>query len=123
MQHGDRFLYHLNYVERVPEYVESHFGSGMAKQLFSLTPDELSWHGPYQSPYGYHLVMVVDRREGRYPELDEIHDRVLADARSYMVKENVEEAIKKLIGSYQVDILYLREGDEATVKVASVDTK
>ena len=29
--HGDRFLYHVNYVERVEDDVASHFGSKMAK--------------------------------------------------------------------------------------------
>jgi hypothetical protein len=28
-KHGDRFLYHVNYVERTPEYVASHFGPPM----------------------------------------------------------------------------------------------
>jgi hypothetical protein len=51
-KHGDRFLYHVNYVERTPDYIASHFGLPMAKALFELEPNDLVWRGPYISPYG-----------------------------------------------------------------------
>ncbi len=36
--HGDRFPFHVNYVERTPAFVASHFGREMADAVFSLPP-------------------------------------------------------------------------------------
>ena len=36
-RHGDRFPYFLNYVERDPQIVASHFGLPMAEEVFALT--------------------------------------------------------------------------------------
>ena len=80
-QHGDRFLYHVNYVERTPDYVASHFGVPMAKALFELEPNDFVWRGPFDSPYGVHLVLLTTNEPGRDPELAELEDRVREDAR------------------------------------------
>ena len=72
VKHGDRFLYHLNYVEKTPEFVESHFGPEMATEIFILDPDESTWKGPFESPYGYHLVLLTDRAEEEYPDIEEV---------------------------------------------------
>ena len=123
VKYGDRFLYHLNYVERVPEYVESHFGADTAQRLFALPEDEILWQGPYRSAYGYHLIMMSDRSEGRYPELSEIYDRVQEDARNYLIKENVEQAIGKLVDNYKVEILYDRAAADSVAKVTSKEVQ
>ena len=34
-RHGDRFPYFVNYVERDPQFVASHFGAPMAEQVFA----------------------------------------------------------------------------------------
>ncbi len=105
-KHGDRFLYHLNYVERTPEFVASHFGGPMAKALFELQPDEQTWRGPFESPYGAHLVMLTNREPGRDAELAEIRGRVLEDARRALIREQTEEAIQQIVGSYEVQVRY-----------------
>jgi len=116
--HGDRFLYNLNYVERVPDYVASHFGQEMSDRLFAVAPDASAWVGPFNSPYGVHLVMVTDRREGRTPRLEEIRGRVLEDARGRKINRSVDEAVAKIIGSYDVDVRFKREAPAAnTAKV------
>ena len=43
-RHGERFPYFVNYVEREPTFVASHFGGPMAKAVFELEPDR-RWHG------------------------------------------------------------------------------
>jgi len=37
-RHGDRFPYFVNYVERGPQFVISHFGAPMAEAVFALAP-------------------------------------------------------------------------------------
>jgi len=108
-QHGDRFLYHVNYVERTPEYVASHFGVPMAKAVFELEPNDFIWRGPFDSPYGVHLVLLTTNEPGRDPELAELEDRVREDARRAMIREETETAIDDIVGTYDVRIVYARE--------------
>ena len=109
-QHGDRFLYHVNYVERTPEYVASHFGVPMAKAVFELEPNDLMWRGPFDSPYGVHLVMLTTSEPGREPELSELEGRIREDARRAMIREETEAAIADVVGTYDVRVVYEREG-------------
>jgi len=112
-RHGDRFLYHVNYVERTPEYVASHFGPPMAKALFELEPNEFVWQGPFDSPYGVHLVLLTTNEPGRGPELAELEGRVREDARRARVREETEAAIADVVDAYEVRVLYER-GASAT---------
>ena len=107
-KHGDRFLYHVNYVERTPEYVASHFGIEMARAIFELEPNDLLWKGPYESPYGAHLVLLITNEPGRKPELREIEDRVVEDWRRSVIRERTEEAIEGIVGDYDVRVEYER---------------
>lgn len=120
VEHGDRFLYHLNYVERVPDFVASHFGPEMSKALFALEPSDTIWNGPYESPYGFHLVMLTINENERYPELDEIYDRVKQDARYKYTKEETEKSIQEIIDSYDVKIVYKNNENKKSNKTASL---
>jgi len=108
-QHGDRFLYHVNYVERTPEYVASHFGVPMAEAVFGLEPNDLIWRGPFDSPYGVHLVMLTTSEPGREPELSELEGRIREDARRAMIREETDAAIADVVGTYDVRVVYERE--------------
>ncbi len=107
-QHGDRFLYHVNYVERTPDYVGSHFGPPMANALFELEPNEFVWRGPFDSPYGVHLVLLTTNEPGREPELAELEGRVREDAKRARVREETESAIADVVDAYVVRIVYER---------------
>jgi hypothetical protein len=113
-QHGDRFLYHVNYVERTPEYIASHFGVPMARALFELEPNDLMWRGPFDSPYGVHLVMLTTSEPGRDPELSELEGRVREDAKRAKIREETEAAIADIVGSYDVQVVYEPEGTPKT---------
>jgi hypothetical protein len=99
----------VNYVERTPDYIASHFGVPMAKALFELEPNDLVWRGPYVSPYGVHLVQLITNERGREPELAEIEDRVREDAKRAMIKQETEAAVSEIVGTYDVQIVYERE--------------
>lgn len=107
-KYGDRFLYHVNYVERTPEYVESHFGAPMTKAVFELEPNDLVWRGPFDSPYGVHLVLLITNEPGREPSLAEIEERVREDWRRSRVREEAEAAIEDIVDAYDVEITYAR---------------
>jgi ADP-ribose pyrophosphatase YjhB (NUDIX family) len=110
LRHGDRFPYHVNYVERTPAYVASHFGPGMARAVSELEPSGGAWHGPFESPYGAHLVMLTRREAGRQPTLEEIRGRVVEDARRAAIRRRVEATVRELVDAYEVRLVYERDG-------------
>ena len=119
-KHGDRFLYHVNYVERTPDYVSSHFGPVMAKAIFELEPNDFVWRGPFDSPYGVHLVLLITNEPGRDPELSEIEGRVREDWRRSTIRQETEEAIADIVDAYDVRVTYERDPKpRASSEVAS----
>jgi len=101
-RHGDRFLYNVNYVERTEDFIGSHFGRAMAKATFELEVNDETWQGPFESAYGYHLVMLTKRIEGTYPPLAEISESVRDDALRIAINEKNELAVQAIIGTYDV---------------------
>lgn len=104
LKYGDRFLYHVNYVEREKDFVGSHFGRMMADVLFSHQTTLGQWFGPLQSEHGFHLVYIADKRLGRDARFDEVADRVRGDVTQSLLKEKSEKAIQKVLNSYQVNV-------------------
>ena len=107
--HGDRFPFHVNYVERTPDFIASHFGETMAQKVFSIplvtgSLDSQEWHGPLKSNYGYHLVMISQRQQGRSPELTEVIAQVHQDAQRNQIRENLDKTYQSIIETYRVVI-------------------
>jgi len=102
---GDRFHYHTNYVERDPKYVASHFSKTFAERIFEASPSN-QWIGPFESAYGYHLVMVTSSEPGRYSELTEIWDKVKQDTKYWQKQQRNNETIQALVDTYQVKVTY-----------------
>ncbi len=98
----DRFLYHVNYVQKGKKDIASHFGDAMAQSVFALTPDATRWQGPFRSDYGSHLVMVTEHRPARIPPLADIRQRVLTDAVEARRKGAFDEAISDIVSAYDV---------------------
>ena len=105
----------MNYVERTPDYVASHFGIEMAKAIFELEPNDLLWRGPYDSPYGVHLVLLITNEPGRKPDLGEIEGRVVEDWRRSLVRERTENAIADIVGGYDVRVEYRRAPTKSAI--------
>ncbi len=106
VNHGDRFPFHVNYVERTPEFVASHFGGSFSDTVFSLAPDDAQWYGPFESTYGVHLVMLTQRMEGREAELADVLGRVREDAEFEKKNEALREAVGGLVEQYDVRVTY-----------------
>ena len=69
-----------------------------------IEPDGSPWVGPFQSPYGVHLVLVTKNVPGRTPELEEVYERVRQDAIRAAINERTEQAIDEILKSYQVKV-------------------
>lgn len=102
--HGDPFPYFVNYVEHTPELVTSHLGAQLTETLFRLSPDDSTWQGPFQSPYGAHVVMVLRVQEGRQRALEEIADRVREDLRAERLRELTEAALDDIAAGYDIEV-------------------
>jgi hypothetical protein len=102
--HGDRFPYFVNYVERPPQLIASHLGGDIAESLFQITPSTSVWHGPFESSFGFHLVMITNQELEREPSFEEIQDRVEADAQAAQARQNTELAIQEIMDQYQISI-------------------
>ncbi len=108
-RHGDRFPYFVNYVERDPQFVASHFGVPMAEQVFALEPGDTAWHGPFESEYGMHLVLLTRKAAGRYPEFEEIEAAVRDDAEREAIAEQKDKAIQAIVDTYEIRRTYERD--------------
>lgn len=113
VSHGDRFLYHTNYVDKEADIIASHFGDVMQEQIFMLDPDDKAWRGPIQSPYGFHLVMVTKKSEGYDPPLEEIRQRVAQDVARSRLAADLEEAIQSIVSNYKVELIDLPYAKDA----------
>ena len=102
--HGDRFPYFVNYIERPPQLVASHFGGEMSEALFQLPIDATSWRGPYESRFGTHLVLVTNQQPERMPDFDEVRERVAADAQAARDRALTDAAIDEIVSRYTIVI-------------------
>jgi hypothetical protein len=99
-EHGDRFLYQLNYAEADQALVASHFGEAFAKALFRLPIG--TWQGPLRSQYGWHLVLVRERNAGGLPAFTEIAGQVREDALADKRAKLAGEALDRLLAQYRI---------------------
>ena len=104
MAHGDRFLYHRNYVNKDAEFIASHFGEDFQQAVFALPASETQWAGPFLSPYGYHLVMASQHQEAYTPSLNDIKPQLAQDWLRQRQQATLEQAIEQLVSRYTVDV-------------------
>lgn len=100
---GDRFPFLQNYVERTSDYIASHFGKEFASEIQRLTPSQTQWFGPVQSNYGYHVVLITSRSEGRIPELREIRTQVEEDWLRDRTENARARSLREMAGQYIIE--------------------
>jgi hypothetical protein len=99
---GDRYPFLQNYVERTRDFVVNNFTPEFVDALDGITPSNETWYGPFESRYGWHLVMLRQRSEPYIPGLDSIRDRVMDDWRYEAVLESRRGAEQQVIDQYDV---------------------
>lgn len=92
---GDPFVLPEAFESLTPTQVSGYFGTRFADALLELEPG--AWRGPIQSGYGYHLVRIDARTEGRLPALDEVRGTV----RRELLVERRREADRALFEGLQ----------------------
>lgn len=100
-QHGDRFLYQLNYAEAATREIAGQFGDEFTQALFALEPGE-AWQGPLESTHGWHVIGLRAKQQPRVPPFEEIAGRVAEDALAEARSKRAIEAIDRLMENYEV---------------------
>lgn len=101
-EHGERFLYQLNYAEADRAVVASHFGEEFAQALFAAAPG--AWRGPLRSEHGWHVVFVRAISPAGQPSLAEIEDRLREDALADKRVRLAGAALDELLARYELEI-------------------
>jgi hypothetical protein len=107
---GDRPLFFQNYVDRTRDFVVSHMGEELTAALDKLEPSVSVWRGPYPSEYGWHLILLTERRAPRLPAISEIRERVTED---YQRRENDRarrKAVDTLLAKYKTRFEGIADG-------------
>ena len=106
---GDRYPFLQNYVERTRDFVVNNFTPAFVDALDAVEPSNANWYGPFESRYGWHLVMLRQRSEPYIPELDSIRERVTDDWRYEAVLESRREAEQQVIDQHDVRVNLLEQ--------------
>jgi peptidyl-prolyl cis-trans isomerase C len=83
--------------------VASQFGERFAVALEEMQPGA-AWRGPVETPLGYHLVRLRERRAGELPPLAKVRRRVEDDWRAETERDRKDAAYRLLRDAYTVEI-------------------
>lgn len=98
---GDPFMLQRAYASRSEREIGDLFGREFATDLSTLHPNQ-NWQGPIKSAYGWHAIFVTSRAQSRLPELNEIYDRVLVDAKQAQRQTANRQYYESLSAQYKV---------------------
>ncbi len=107
---GDNFPFLRNYVERTFEYVAGHFGYEFVTEIEAIGALENEWQGPFESVYGQHIVLMIDKAERAYPDLDDVRNAVGRDLASELSNEALEQMTRDIRDRYDIQIGEIRSG-------------
>ena len=100
--YGDSFMLQGYYPERSEADLLKLFGSGFAKSVFELEPQQ--WHGPVLSGYGTHLVYVHDHQQPEPPAFADVEEQVRQEWESDKREELNSQFVDSMIARYEVII-------------------
>jgi hypothetical protein len=99
---GDRTLLEHRYDSLSQTDIASLLGGEFAAAAVALLPG--SWHGPIPSAYGFHLVFIEDRQQGRLPEFDAVRQNVLLEWQHQHRQKLTEDFYQGLLKKYSIVI-------------------
>ena len=78
------------------------FGSQFTDELQGVETGR--WAGPVRSGFGFHLVFITERVDGRVPELAEVRDAVQREWFAQRRREAVDGLYERLAENYTIEI-------------------
>lgn len=107
---GDSLLLDHEFSDLTTGDIRRAFGGDFAEQLLEVETGR--WAGPLTSGYGYHIVQVLRRTEGRMPALSEIRESVEREWSDRMRREQREAFYADLLSRYEISIQWPGESNE-----------
>ena len=107
---GDPFMLQSQYARRSQREIGDLFGRAFAERLIAI--ETLGkWQGPIQSAYGWHAVLVENRRPVQGLPYQQVKDKVLLDWRQERRVKANKAYLAGLLDTYEVQ---MPEGYDAT---------
>jgi hypothetical protein len=97
---GDPFPLPTSYRDTPPDRIAGDFGWSFGEAIRKLEPG--GWSGPIASEYGWHLVRVTGRVEGRIPSFEEVRVAVREDWLDAQREAATEAAYLEVRERYEV---------------------
>jgi len=97
---GDPLLLDMDFKDLDEDTVSGMFGPKFAAAVFALEPG--SWHGPFESGYGLHLVFVTEASRPAPREFEEVKREVLAQWRQEREREVEAQYLAELRAKYGI---------------------
>lgn len=100
---GDPFMLQSQYARRSQREIGDLFGRAFAERLIAI--ETLGkWQGPIQSAYGWHAVLLENRRPGQGLPYQQVKDKVLLDWRQERRVEANKAYLAGLLDTYEVQM-------------------
>jgi len=113
---GDPFPLPHDFVAASLTELVKGFGADFAEAVNNLPVGV--WDGPVRSGYGFHLVRVRDRKEGRIPELEEVRETVIREWTATRRRELNESFIGRLREQYTITLDLPEPGEQSAEAAA-----
>lgn len=116
-QLGDPLMLEAAYKALPTSEIAKQFGAGFAAKLPQLSPGQ--WHGPIESGYGVHLVLISTRTDAHLPALTDVREAVRREWDNDRRLQANEKFYQTLLGRYTVTVEGLGPEDQNTNLAAS----
>jgi peptidyl-prolyl cis-trans isomerase C len=112
---ADQFMFQDFYGDRSPDQVAKEFGPQFATALFKLPT--VSWQGPIESGYGWHLVWIYSLEPGRVPAFEEVAPDVKSQRMDERYREIKQRALDEMRSRYAIIVPTLDAADLKDLQV------
>lgn len=115
---GDPFMLERSFTSANQIDITRLFGKDFGEDLFALegfgvdegeADEKGQWQGPIGSAFGVHLIRIDDITPATQPDYDSIRPQILRRWQEKTRTTTNQDRLKKLIGSYEIDMRDLAE--------------
>tara|TARA_X000000368_G_C23054070_1_gene722976 strand:- start:1511 stop:2314 length:804 start_codon:yes stop_codon:yes gene_type:complete len=99
---SDPFLLGKNFAYKSSNEIDRDFGMNFSENFNNLQLN--IWHMPMKSSFGYHIVKIVDKKDGYLPKIDDIFMQVELDYSNIRKEQLLEKYISDIKSEYNIII-------------------